>query len=129
MDCRVLVDTGFEQEELAPESKFLRYVKPTDQLQRLGLAPDEITDVVKTVMDREGELALQYGPTEGDGRLIEYLVNWMREEEGADIDQENILIVSGSQQALAKKGRKNSQAGRDGIQAERAQDQIKAPEL
>jgi len=66
-----------------------------------GLFPkEEMIDVVKTVLDREGELALQYGPTEGDGRLIEYLVNWMREDEGADIDQENILIVSGSQQAL-----------------------------
>ncbi len=66
-----------------------------------GLFPvEEMKDVIKTVLDREGELALQYGPTEGDSRLIEYLVNWMREDEGADIDQENILIVSGSQQAL-----------------------------
>lgn len=66
-----------------------------------GLFPkEEMIDVIKTVMEREGELALQYGPTEGDSRLIDYLVNWMREDEGADIDQENILIVSGSQQAL-----------------------------
>ncbi len=66
-----------------------------------GLFPvEEMKDVVKTVLEREGELALQYGPTEGDSRLIEYLVNWMREDEGAEIDQDNILIVSGSQQAL-----------------------------
>lgn len=66
-----------------------------------GLFPvEEMKDVVKTVLEREGELALQYGPTEGDSRLIEYLVNWMREDEGAEIDQDNILIVSGSQQAF-----------------------------
>ena len=66
-----------------------------------GLFPTkEMKDVVNTVLDKEGELALQYGPTEGDSRLIEYLVNWMREDEGVDIDKDNILIVSGSQQAL-----------------------------
>ena len=41
-----------------------------------GLFPvEEMKDVVKTVLEREGELALQYGPTEGDSRLIEYLAN------------------------------------------------------
>lgn len=66
-----------------------------------GLFPkEEIKDVVNRVLDNEGELALQYGPTEGDSRLIDYLVNWMREDEGAEIDRDNILIVSGSQQAL-----------------------------
>ena len=66
-----------------------------------GLFPtEEMKDVVNTVLDKEGELALQYGPTEGDGRLIEYLVNWMRKDEGLEIDKDNILIVSGSQQAL-----------------------------
>ncbi len=66
-----------------------------------GLFPiEEIKVVVQTVLEREGELALQYGPTEGDGRLIDYLVKWMRADEGAEIDRDNILIVSGSQQAL-----------------------------
>lgn len=66
-----------------------------------GLFPiEEMKDVVNTVLEREGELALQYGPTEGDSRLIDFLVKWMREDEGAEIDKENILVVSGSQQAL-----------------------------
>ncbi|MFC2170111.1 PLP-dependent aminotransferase family protein [Acidobacteriota bacterium] len=66
-----------------------------------GLFPiEELKDVVQTVLDREGANALQYGSTEGDIRLIDYLVKWMREEEGAEIDKEYILIVSGSQQAL-----------------------------
>lgn len=66
-----------------------------------GLFPaEEMKDAVNTVLDKEGELALQYGPTEGDSRLIEYLANWMREDEGMEIDDDNIMIVSGSQQAL-----------------------------
>jgi 2-aminoadipate transaminase len=66
-----------------------------------GLFPvEEIKDIVNTVLDREGEIALQYGPTEGDERLIEFLVEWMKETEGVDVDKDNILVVSGSQQAL-----------------------------
>ena len=66
-----------------------------------GLFPiEEVKDIVQTVLDKEGEIALQYGPTEGDGRLIEFLAGWMKETEGADVTKDNILIVSGSQQAL-----------------------------
>jgi 2-aminoadipate transaminase len=60
---------------------------------------------VATVLDREGGLALQYGPTEGDPRLIEFLVHWMREHEGADVDHNYFLICSGAQQALDIIGR------------------------
>ena len=66
-----------------------------------GLFPiEELKDIVNTVLDREGEIALQYGPTEGDSHLIEFLAGWMKENEGVDVDKDNILIVSGSQQAL-----------------------------
>ena len=71
-----------------------------------GLFPvEELKDIVNTVLEREGPQALQYGPTEGDERLIEFIVNWMREDEKAEIDNENILVVSGSQQALDLIGR------------------------
>ncbi len=66
-----------------------------------GLFPiEEVKDIACAVLDREGEIALQYGPTEGDGRLIQFLAQWMREKEGVDITEDNILIVSGAQQAL-----------------------------
>jgi len=66
-----------------------------------GLFPiGEMKDAVNTVLDREGPLALQYGPTEGDSRLRKFLVDKVRKDEGVDINEENILIVSGSQQAL-----------------------------
>lgn len=71
-----------------------------------GLFPvDEMRDVICTVLDREGQEALQYGPTEGDSRLVDYLVRWMLEQEGAYIDKDYVLIVSGSQQALDLIGR------------------------
>ena len=66
-----------------------------------GLFPiEEVKDIVNQVLDREGEIALQYGPTEGDGRLIEFLAEWMKETEGMDVNADNILVVSGAQQAL-----------------------------
>lgn len=71
-----------------------------------GLFPvDDMKDVVNTVLEREGTQALQYGPTEGDDRLIDFLVKMMREEEGAEVDEKNFLIVSGAQQALDLIGR------------------------
>jgi 2-aminoadipate transaminase len=66
-----------------------------------GLFPiDEVKDIVNTVLDNEGEIALQYGPTEGDTRLIDFLAGWMKETEGIEIDRDNLLIVSGAQQGL-----------------------------
>lgn len=66
-----------------------------------GLFPiEEVKDIIHSILDSEGEIALQYGPTEGDSRLIEFLAGWMKETEGADISEDNILIVSGAQQAL-----------------------------
>jgi 2-aminoadipate transaminase len=66
-----------------------------------GLFPiEEVKDIVNSILDNEGEMALQYGPTEGDGRLIEFLAGWMKETEGVDVSEDNILIVSGAQQAL-----------------------------
>lgn len=66
-----------------------------------GLFPaDELKEAAVRVLEKEADIVLQYGPTEGDNRLIEYIVKWMKEDEGAEINEENILIVSGSQQAL-----------------------------
>ncbi|MGD9345671.1 MAG: PLP-dependent aminotransferase family protein [Candidatus Aminicenantes bacterium] len=71
-----------------------------------GLFPvDELKDIVSTVLDREGAQALQYGPTEGDPRLIDCLVQWMRNHERAEVDRDYFLVCSGAQQALDLIGR------------------------
>jgi 2-aminoadipate transaminase len=56
------------------------------------------------VLDTQGKAALQYGPTEGYAPLREWVAAKLRAEcsssSTADITVDNILLVSGSQQAL-----------------------------
>lgn len=51
------------------------------------------------VLDEKGKVALQYGPTEGDPKLREQIVERMKKV-GVDSDISQILITSGSQQGL-----------------------------
>ena len=60
---------------------------------------EEITEVTNEVLKREANIALQYGPTEGDVRLKEELIKLMAKE-GIVAKPENILITTASQQAL-----------------------------
>ncbi len=67
-------------------------------------APDlfpvkEITEIVTHIMSREGEKALQYGPTEGDPRLREELIKFMKRE-GVDLTLDHLFIITSSQQGL-----------------------------
>jgi len=67
-------------------------------------APDlfpvqEIKGIINEVMDREGEKALQYGPTEGNTALREELLKAMKKE-GIDITLEQLFIITSSQQGL-----------------------------
>lgn len=66
-------------------------------------------DVVRAAYDRvlSGDLsrtALQYGPTEGYAPLRAWIADQLRQE-GADVTADNILVVSGSQQALDMLGK------------------------
>ncbi|OWT74986.1 MULTISPECIES: PLP-dependent aminotransferase family protein [unclassified Achromobacter] len=60
-------------------------------------------DVVRAAFDKvlvsNGRAALQYGPTEGYAPLRSWVANDLNSK-GANVAPENILIVSGSQQAL-----------------------------
>ncbi len=60
---------------------------------------DELKDVMVEVMENEPQIALQYGATEGDKLLREQLVKNYRAE-GFDIDIDNVLITTASQQGL-----------------------------
>lgn len=60
---------------------------------------DDIKEMSRIVMEKEGRTALQYGPTEGDTRLREQLSEWMRRD-GTPIPGEQIVIVTSSQQGL-----------------------------
>ncbi|MCX6558868.1 MAG: PLP-dependent aminotransferase family protein [Candidatus Aminicenantes bacterium] len=60
---------------------------------------EEIKEMSRIVMEREGKTALQYGPTEGDNRLREELAKLMQRD-GVDITSNHLLIVTSSQQGL-----------------------------
>ncbi|MCU0235933.1 MAG: PLP-dependent aminotransferase family protein [Acidobacteria bacterium] len=60
---------------------------------------EEIKEMSRIVLDREGKTALQYGPTEGDNRLREELAKLMQKD-GVDITSNHLLIVTSSQQGL-----------------------------
>jgi 2-aminoadipate transaminase len=59
----------------------------------------EVWEACRVILENEGHIALQYGPTEGYLPLKEYLAESMGKY-GIKVEVENILITSGSQQAL-----------------------------
>lgn len=60
---------------------------------------DELKTIIAKMMETEATMALQYGATEGD-MLLRTLLLEMYKKEGFDIDIDNIIIVTASQQAL-----------------------------
>ena len=67
-------------------------------------APDlfpvaEIKEIAGRVLDKEGQMALQYGPTEGDNRLRDELAKLLRQD-NIHVSGDNILIITSSQQGL-----------------------------
>lgn len=65
---------------------------------------EEIAELAKEVIQKEGKWALQYGPTEGDPRLKDEIIKIM-EKDGIKVDKTNILVTSASQQGLDIVGR------------------------
>jgi len=63
-----------------------------------------IRDIVCDVLEKDGAQALQYGITEGYAPLREAVAERMRKK-GIGAQKENILIVSGSQQAIDLTGK------------------------
>lgn len=64
----------------------------------------QIAELSKEVIEKDGKWALQYGPTEGDLRLKEEIVKIIKKD-GSDVEPENILITSASQQGLDMVGK------------------------
>jgi 2-aminoadipate transaminase len=59
----------------------------------------EVQAAARRVLEEQGGLALQYGPTEGYKPLRELLVRHMSRY-GIEVEVDNVLVTSGSQQAL-----------------------------
>jgi 2-aminoadipate transaminase len=60
---------------------------------------DDLKDIAVEVLEKDGEAALQYGTTEGDPMLRKLLAE-RHKRDGLNITTENLIITTGSQQAL-----------------------------
>ncbi|HHX74513.1 MAG TPA: PLP-dependent aminotransferase family protein, partial [Firmicutes bacterium] len=60
---------------------------------------EQVNAVLQEIIAGEGKTALQYGPTEGNWELRNYLAEKMSRE-GMPAEGENILITNGSQQGM-----------------------------
>ena len=65
---------------------------------------DTIVDIVKDVMHNDGRRILQYGSTEGYGPLRQELTKFLQSK-GLQVAEENLLILSGSQQGINLAGK------------------------
>ncbi|OFW12235.1 MAG: hypothetical protein A3H27_06715, partial [Acidobacteria bacterium RIFCSPLOWO2_02_FULL_59_13] len=65
----------------------------------------EISSVVCSLLDAKQHSALQYGPTQGSPELLEQLRIYMHSRGVRQAETENLLVTSGSQQALDLIGR------------------------
>ena len=61
---------------------------------------DEIKAAAQAVLSESGASALQYSPTEGYLPLRQWIASRYRAKKGMDVDPADILITTGSQQAL-----------------------------
>lgn len=59
-----------------------------------------VADATKTVLEREGKRALQYGPTEGHPEFVQELIRWVKAKENIDVSEQEILVTTASQQGL-----------------------------
>jgi len=91
----------------SPIRELLKLITKPEIISFAGGIPDPtlfpaylIEEATKTILRREPEKVLQYGPTEGDVKLKGELINRLKRKEGIKIDEDEILITTASQQAL-----------------------------
>lgn len=66
---------------------------------------EEIKRVSRMVLEEQGAKALQYSPTEGYTPLRQWIADRLSKKQNLALDADNILITSGSQQALDLSGK------------------------
>lgn len=86
--------------------ELLKYTRKPEMISFAGGLPapqtfpiKEIEEISCQILREKGNLALQYGTTEGELQLREEIAKWMAVHK-AGIKPENIMITSGSQQGL-----------------------------
>lgn len=60
---------------------------------------DKLAEISKEVLEKNGEIALQYGVTEGYEPLRQWVINRLKNQNNV-CDNDNVIIVSGGQQGI-----------------------------
>ncbi|MBW6514330.1 MAG: PLP-dependent aminotransferase family protein [Candidatus Syntrophosphaera sp.] len=105
-DLQDIVSTNIRGMRRSAIRELLKFLGQPGLISFSGGFPDpatfpiqELKGIMADVMDNEGAMALQYGPTEGDTLLRTMMVNRYKAS-GLDISLENLIITTASQQAL-----------------------------
>ncbi len=61
---------------------------------------EELKNILDDIMENYASSALQYGQTEGLPELKEQLAGYLKRDENINVNPENIMLTTGSQQAL-----------------------------
>lgn len=61
---------------------------------------DMLRDAVSTVLQNNGDVALQYAPEQGYGRLIDYLIEKWQRDEGQTLTRSHVTLSFGSTDAV-----------------------------
>lgn len=61
---------------------------------------NHLSEIVKEVINKDGDISLQYGATEGDELLKEEIIKLLNEDGIDNLEMKNVLPVTASQQAL-----------------------------
>ncbi|MCX6616919.1 MAG: N-acyl homoserine lactonase family protein, partial [Acidobacteria bacterium] len=94
----ILVDSGFYHNQLFRQYPVIDYVKPTDALKRLGIKPDDITDLVITHMHADHADGVELFPK---ARIwiqkdeLEYYAGkaWQSEKTHGGIEPDDVLVL------------------------------------
>ena len=94
----ILIDSGFYHNQLFRQYPVIDYVKPTDALKRLGIKPDDITDLVITHMHADHADGVELFPK---ARIwiqkdeLEYYAGkaWQSEKTHGGIEPDDVLVL------------------------------------
>ena len=105
-DLQTILSTNVKGMKKSAIRELLKLTKDPEIISFAGGLPapetfpkSELIEIVKQVIEEDGDKALQYGSTEGDDRLRE-LIAENYNEEGFKITKENICVTTASQQGL-----------------------------
>ncbi len=111
LDYESFLSTLARRTERSVIRELLKLTRPGSVISFAGGLPDpatfpiaELQEVTREVLSTGGRTALQYATTEGDPVLREELVRWMAKD-GINVGRDDVLITTGSQQALDIVGR------------------------